>query len=455
MKKTYFLLICLMILGIVSLLLHFGVEKKTVKKIILMIDASDTEKKALKRSSIQKLYSFLYYNINSNEKDLVETLQKIKQHYKKGDFDGVLSTQDYLGNICASLVAEAFKLPGPALEALLTCHHKYYSRRAQKRFVPKATPRFGLIDPNDFEKSIADLPLTFPFFVKPIKSYFSFGAMKIYTKEELQKKILHLLPSKAFLKPLENVLKQYTNYKLTANYLLAENILEGKHVTVEGFVKNGKVHIVGIVDSIMYSGTISFEHFEYPSSLPIHAQKHMIKIAKKFIKGIKFDNSFFNIEMMYNDKINKIHIIEVNPRSVAQFSDLYEKVDGANSYDMMLALATGSSLPTLKKRKGKYGIAASFALRVFENGFVKKSPSNQELAKTYQAFPDSHIQIHVQKGQKLSSKLQDGKSYVYAIINLGGKNKQDLLQRFEQCKNMLTFEIVPISTSWEAQKKLL
>ncbi len=444
MKKYCFLLIYPLILLILS-----GTH---AKKRILVIDASDAEKKELARSTIQKQYDFIYYDVENKNQDygnqnLLATLQEIKRAYKQGDFDGVLSTQDYIGNICATLVADAFNLPGPAPQAVLTCHHKYYSRQAQQRLVPEATPNYGLIDPHNFDKSIADLSFNFPLFVKPIKACFSFGAMKIDSKEELQKKMLHLLPAKAFLKPLEDVLKQYTNYPLHADYLLAEELLGDKQVTVEGFVKNGKVQIVGITDSIMYPGTISFEHFEYPSSLPIRVQKRMKKIAKKFIKGIKFDNSFFNIEMMYNNTTNTIYIIEVNPRSAAQFADLYEKVDGVNSYAIMLALATGSSLPPLKKRKGTYTIAASFALRVFENGFVKKSPSQQELAKAYRSFPDARIQLHVQKGQKLSDELQDGKSYLYAIINLGGMNKQDLLQRFEQCKNMLVYEIKSLSTA--------
>lgn len=421
------------------------------KKNILVIDSSDPEKRDLLRSFLSKHYEFHFYDVKdkiTNQSparknlDLTIALDEIKQNYKTSYFDGVFSSQDYVGALFASLVAQEFNLPGPTPQSILLCQHKYYCRCAQNKLVPFATPSFGLIDPNNFNESIAVLPFAFPFFVKPVKACFSWGSLKINSKEELEKNLLHLLPSMGFLKPFNDILQRYPEFQLPANYLLAEEILEGKQVTVEGFVCNKSIHIIGIVDSIMYPGTISFEHFEYPSLLPYTVQKRMGAIAKKFIKGIDLHDAFFNIEMMYNPKTGVISIIEVNPRMAAQFADLYEKVNGRSSYEIIGALVTRSPLPKLQKNKGGYAIAASFALRVFENGMVKKVPTEDEIARVYQLFPDARIHIHVQEGQKLSDVLQDGKSYLYAIINLGGENKQDLLARLERCKKMLPFAII-------------
>ena len=44
---------------------------------------------------------------------------------------------------------------------------------------------------------------------------------------------------------------------------------------------------------------------------------------------------------MYNQENDTIHIIEINPRMCSQFADLFEKVDGTNTYEYALALATG------------------------------------------------------------------------------------------------------------------
>ena len=414
-----------------------------VKKQVLVINAIPSEIKELARQTMSSHYRFIFHHIYNSDYSLQhgtikKTVRKLKKKYGDCQLDGILCTQDYLGYICSCLLAKKLKLPGPSPLSVLTCQHKYYSRIAQAKYVPSATPSFGLIDPKNIEKSLATLPLTFPFFIKPVKAYFSFGATRVHTKPELKDAIHSSLPDKSFLQPFNAVLAQHTPYKYSANYLLAESILEGQQCTVEGFIHKGSLYILGIIDSAMYPGTISFHHFTYPSKLPQKIQRGMAAISHDVMRGLHFDNSFFNIEMMYNPQSDKISIIEINPRSVAQFADLYEKVHGINSYEIMLAVVTKSPLPICKK-DGNYKIAASFALRTFTNGHVTKSPSENDLEKIYEIFPDARIQLHVQKGQKLSAALQDGKSYLYAVINLGGKDQNDLMKRFVACKKLLPY----------------
>ena len=436
-KKYYFFFYYLLLISIIPL-------TATPKK-VLVINPTLSEQKELAAFAIQSKYRFIYHRIYNQDYSLQQGSMKalvrnMKKKYKRHKLDGILCTQDYLGNICGCLLAQELKLPGPSIISVLTCHHKYYSRIAQARYVPHATPSFGLIDPDHVDKSLQKLPLTFPFFIKPVKAYFSFGATTVHSKKELKNTTSSSMPEKSFLEPFNAVLSEHTPFLLSANYLLAESILKGHQCTIEGFIRNGRCYILGVIDSVMYPGTISFHHFEYPSQLPKEVQHRMAKIAQNIMGGLTFDNSFFNIEMMYNPLSNQIHIIEINPRSVAQFADFYEKVHGLNSYEIMLAIVTNSALPACKK-KGAYAIAASFALRTFANGRVIHSPTKDDLAKIYQLFPDARIQLHVQKGQTLSEELQDGKSYLYAIINIGGKNRKDLMNRFEQCKKLLPYTI--------------
>ncbi len=434
-KKYYFSLYCFLLIR------HLAAAPKRV----LVINQAPSEQKELATNAIQSKYQCIYHRIYRQDYSLQhgsmkKLVRNMKKKYKHRKLDGILCTQDYLGNICGCLLAQELKLPGPSPLSVLTCHHKYYSRIAQARYVPQATPSFGLIDPDHVDESLQKLPLTFPFFIKPVKAYFSFGASTVQSKKELKSTLGSSMPEKSFLEPFNAVLLDHTPFALSANYLLAESILKGHPCTVEGFVRNEIYYILGVTDSVMYPGTISFHHFEYPSQLPKEVQHRMAQIAQKIMRGLEFDNSFFNIEMMYNPVSNSIHIIEINPRSVAQFADFYEKVHGLNSYEIMLAIATNSPLPTRNKR-GAYAIAASFALRTFTNGRVTYSPSKNDLEKIYQSFPDARIQLHVQKGQTLSEELQDGKSYLYAIINMGGKNKKDLIDRFENCKKLLPYTI--------------
>lgn len=127
---------------------------------------------------------------------------------------------------------------------------------------------------------------------------------------------------------------------MDGGYLIAEEPLGGVQVTVEGCVFHGEVEIIGITDSVMYPGTISFERFEYPSVLPEPVQRRMEELASRFVRLIGYDDGLFNIEMFYDATSDTIHFIEINPRMCPQFADLMEKVNGVNTYAIALAIAT-------------------------------------------------------------------------------------------------------------------
>ncbi|MGD9591443.1 MAG: acetyl-CoA carboxylase biotin carboxylase subunit family protein [Candidatus Berkiella sp.] len=276
-------------------------------------------------------------------------------------------------------------------------------------------------------------------FVKPVKSYFSIFANQVNNNGELIRVVKSCLPSAAYLAPLNWFLAHYSSFELTADYLLAESLLHGDQITLEGYDFNDKVEIIGIVDSIMYPGTISFERFDYPSKLSTTVQDAMISIANDYIKGIKLNNTLFNIEMMYNPKTNEIHIIEVNPRMSSQFADLFEKVDGINTYQILLDIALGVK-PKFMQKQGKYKTAASFVLRRFENNQVIKTPTIEQITQVSEKFPDSRIELFAIEGQDLCAFKQDGKSFRYGLIHLGAQNKQELFQKFEQCKQNLPIQ---------------
>ena len=317
------------------------------------------------------------------------------------------------------------------------CHqHKYSSRDWQQQYVSDATPRFQLIDPKD-SSLISTVKL--PVFLKPVNSSFSVFANEINTNDELIYWLEHAQFPARFSEQFNWFLRWYGNSDLTAHYFIAEEVLIGEQCTLEGFVHDGNVTILGVVDSIMFPGTICFKRFDYPSKLPQSIQDRMEKIASTLMLKTGFDNGFFNIEFMYNPQTDLIHIIEVNPRIVSQFADLYEKVDGTNSYPLLIQLAFGEK-PYPASRKGNYNVAASCVLRVFENKRVVKSPGPKELENLYQEFPDARCQLFVKEGGLLSDAPQDGKSYRYGLIHLGARDHQELHEKFEQCKRILDFE---------------
>ena len=248
------------------------------------------------------------------------------------------------------------------------------------------------------------------------------------------------------MKPFNQLLRHYSDLTRDGGYLLAEQVLCGRQVTVEGCVYRGEGSIIGIIDSIMYPGTNSFQRFEYPSNLPSGVQQRMSELALRFIASIGFDNSLFNIEMFYNSENDAIHIIEVNPRMCPQFADLMEKVNGVNSFEIALSIAAGLR-PTIHRPIPQYRVAASFVLRLFTDMSVARVPSPLELAAFQGRFPGARLKVLCREGQRLSDELQDGNSFRYAVLNLGDDSARHLGERFAEAIDCLRFDFAPVKTT--------
>ncbi len=116
-----------------------------------------------------------------------EALREIRRaKAEKKPYAGLLADDDYPANVIGSLLAERLSFPGPSARSLFLCQHKYYSRLAQRASVPEATLAFFPI-PLDRLPKRSEIPLPFPFFVKPVKGYLSILSRKIHSYGEFKK----------------------------------------------------------------------------------------------------------------------------------------------------------------------------------------------------------------------------------------------------------------------------
>ena len=392
------------------------------------------------------LYTFVFEDFNLNmirrliytpSDDTIEVSHKelidniITQ--AKG-FDALIGTLDYPSCLAAALAAQANNLRSPSVESVLACQHKYYFRHRSRQIVPEATPPCMIID----QKNPTDINASqLPVFVKPIKSSFSKYAKKITTMDELQQHCTEAVFHPDFLQFFNTVFAQYIDFDCDAQLLLAETPLEGIQVSLEGFVFDGYSDIIGIVDAEMHTGTLSFSAFTYPTQLPESVQERMKTITKRIISGLDVDNTLFSVEYMYNPQTDDIFIIEINPRISAQFTDLFQKVDGINSYQILLDIALGNE-PSLSSQ-GSFTHAASFPLRTFSNQRVIRIPTEQEIGAVIAQFPDAIINIRAEEGKLLSDMHQDGSSYSYAIINIGAQSITELKKKRDSIVSQLRF----------------
>jgi biotin carboxylase len=369
--------------------------------------------------------------------DILSLIEAKIERYKGSDLSGITSAVGYPGMPVAAIMAERLRLAGPKVECVLRCEHKYYSRVAQRELVPSATPSFRLVPPEGLDGD--QLDISFPLFLKPVKSCFSINAQKISSLPELRRAAATGLLPESFLRPFDDLLRAHTDYEFDASHLLAESLLEGAQVSLEGYAFGGRVRVLGIIDSVMFPGTISFERFVYPSRLPAEVQGRMARIAETFIGGIGYDNALFNMELMYNPATDEIHIIEINPKIASQFPDLFEKVDGTSSYVPLLQIALGEE-PAFARGRGDFKLAASCVLRTFADKRVLRVPSAEQLAELARTFPDARVEVAVAAGDLLSDIMQDGKSFRYGLINIGANSPAELDAKLAHCENFLDFQ---------------
>ena len=373
--------------------------------------------------------------------DPFEEIETILAEIRGVKIAAVISSDDYPGSALAAAVAKRLGVPGPEPAVVLLCQHKYLSRLAQAKLVPEAVPPFALIDVA--EPAVLPAGLSFPLFVKPVKSFFSIGAGTVASALELGRLLPHWATLDQFFLPLDRMLRHYAGLSIGTKRLIAEGLLKGEQVTVEGYVHGGVASILGVVDSVMFPGTLAFSRFDYPSILPDTVQARMAKIAATLMEGIGFDNGLFNIEMMYDAEADLISVIEINPRMASQFADLYEKVDGTSSYTVLLDVAQGRA-PRFMPRQGRYGFAASFVLRCFADQIVAALPADADLDRLAHLYPDIRVELHATQGRKLSDEFQDGRSYRYGIVNLGGRDRDQVLEQFEACRKNLGIALLPV-----------
>jgi hypothetical protein len=358
---------------------------------------------------------------------------------------GITSSSDYPGCLVAAFVADELGLPGPSPKSMLWCSHKYYSRLAQSIAVPEATPAFSLIDPNRL--TAKSVPLAFPIFVKPVKSWFSQYARRIDTYADLSRFVgssgvrWHL---QNFVRPFEQLLARFPEFQLGAQYLIAEELLSGHQVTLEGYMFDGRATVVGVVDSGMYGASTSFERFDYPSVIERETAERMLLISERALRYVGFDNGLFNIEFFYDASVDSIQIIEINPRMCGQFADLMLGVNGVNTYEILLALAIGDAPPG--PRQAAHAAGVSFALRHFSDAVVVNIPDGQRLARICQQWDVTMVANFYTVGAQLSNQgfQYDGFSYRYAVVNMLGRSRDELTRDFARVRSELGYELADV-----------
>jgi hypothetical protein len=190
------------------------------------------------------------------------------------------------------------------------------------------------------------------------------------------------------------------------------------------------MHLPGTVDEVMYPGTISFLRFQFPGQAREALALRISDAAQRIVTALELDHGFFNLEFFVDDVSGAIKLIEVNPRLAAQLAQFYEWVLGIDTYELGFAMALGRPLPFA--RPTRFGAAASFVWRSFDGTSCPRLPTRRDREWLEREYPEARLEVYAKRGAALQRDLKWLGSHRWALLNLPGRDAQDLRVRYER-----------------------
>jgi hypothetical protein len=375
--------------------------------------------------------------------DALRFVERVARRHAGSGIESVVTSDEQFGPFLASLVAARLGLPHTPVEPVLRIQHKYYARQAFERIAPEANSRAGLLR-RDFGRDgrPEDVPVPFPFYVKPAKAAFSVLARRVESFGELHRHTRFGWFERAIIdrlvQPFADVMRAHTDMTEDPFSMVCEEILAGRQVTANGYARDGRVTMLATVDSIMYPGTDQFQRFQYPSSLPARQLAAVDALATRLIEGMGFTHGMFNVEMRIDPATGAPRVIEINPRAAGQFFDLVEWVDGYSLFEAMLDLHAGRE-PRVAKGEGASGHAASFVWRDLRGEGLSRWPKASEVAALAARHPDGHLMVYPKRGADLAREMKWLGSYRYAVFNVAAPTLDELFARYRRLSSEITF----------------
>ncbi len=347
--------------------------------------------------------------------------------------DGVWSNDDGFGCLLAAVMAERLGLPGNDPRAVVRCQHKVLLRHVLATAVPHATVAatalpFSLSDRRSraaaaIEAAVAAAGRRWPLFCKPAKGVFSALARVVRNAGELAEQHRLSWWDRATLRgstrPFEQLAADVLPLPCSVDRLLLEEPMSGMQVNVDGFVENGTVHVLGIVDEWMYgdevAGARHFAGFTYPSRLPVETQVRVRAVAEAAIRAVGATRGQWNVELFVGAD-GAVRVIEINPRAAGQFTTLYRDVDGIDVDGMAIAQALGRGIASVPRTTPVAGAAASFVFRRFD-GSTGPVPDPSALRWLGERHPRARLWLEHGEGRALRREYRWYGSHRYAVVN--------------------------------------
>jgi biotin carboxylase len=372
--------------------------------------------------------------------DMERWVDRLASRAPKRGWTAVVSHHEQFGALAAALLAERMGWPGTPVNAILSCQHKFHARQVLQQVAPEANVPFTLLDAEYGEPVPAGL--TYPAFVKPVKAAFSVLAREVRSHDELHRHTRfgawELWVIRRLVEPFERLSRQRLGPDVpSAHRMMLEQPVHAAQYNLDGYVFEGQLHPIGVVDAIMYPGTQAFMRHQLPTHLPQAVQDRAADVARRFLAAVGFTHGLFNMEFFYDEALDRLSVIEFNPRMASQYSDLYLRVLGIDLHAIGLALAHGLDPACLPRSIPQAGAAASFVYRQFDPNEAVVMPGKRQQQAFGKSFPDGLLFCYPKSAASVARDHKWLGSWRYGIVHLAGRDEAELRQRCEQASGLL------------------
>lgn len=276
--------------------------------------------------------------------DLVAFCQDAIAYSKTQQITAIYYSFD-ISNLVAAIVCEKLDLFGPSFESVMQCFHKFYARE-----IDLYSPVYAVVKWENERRFVIDeqilTKLNFPLFVKPVCSSYGMFCGMVNKPEQLPELCTNLAKNYQHWWQMYQVFfqefidgKKYPLAVTSQVPLLVEEMVSGQPLTCDGFVYQGKVFFVGLVDTLEAEDG-SVDCYAFPAQVSFKQQQNIYDRVTNFVQDSGLDNSFFSAEFWLQGQDTPI-LIEINARMSASFGFLYQQSLNFNLPKAALKLAQG------------------------------------------------------------------------------------------------------------------
>lgn len=356
----------------------------------------------------------------SPELDILEYLAQCREYVRTHHIDAVFYSRD-VADLVAAALCEEFGFPGPSIESVFLCLHKYYSRRCEPSPI-----RCAYIDLYDDNPPVAQ----YPCYLKPPWLNLGILGFKLDSPADLRRALMIARQEYPAWSPLYYpFFRQYVDLKkyplAVRDIMLVEEFIEGKQVTVEGWVYQNQVYLWAITDTNTYEGTRVIDNFSLPTRQPPHIQERLAWHTAEAIHNIGLNNGFFNIEFWCHE--DSVTLTEMNGRAASCFYNLYRHCLEACVYEAGLELACGRNPSVRPALNGTVGGQFNFVT------FAEDWAENLIDFEKARSIPG--LTLYVSEGDWVRPVSEFG--FVLAQIDLLGRGYEEIHEEANRLRRML------------------